>query len=104
MESDVDHAGWSGRLRLWVCPKAAYVVDDVFPVGTTLVVERFSHARISDGVPQSVFMMEKVSSVDRRGAGRPSREGWACAVYDAGGRNMGRHALADGICRWAIMS
>lgn len=104
VESDTEVSGEPGCLRLWVCPKAASVTDDEpFPVGTALIVETFSCAPGSGGVLQSVFVMEKVSSVDGRGPGRPPREGWAYAAYDAGGQAMGQDAIADGICRLSII-
>ncbi len=104
VESNIDVSGKTGCMRLWVCPQASFITDDEpFPVGTTLVVETFSRTRVSGGGLQSVFVMEKVSSVDGRGVGRPSREGWTYAAYNAVGQEIGLDAVAAGICRLSII-
>ncbi|NOS77512.1 MAG: hypothetical protein HOP35_06165 [Nitrospira sp.] len=104
IESEVDVSGVSRYLRFAVCPKAASVPDeDTFPVGTTLVVETFSSAPVTGGQLRSVFVMEKVSSLDHQGMGRRSREGWAYATYDAVGRVVASDALDCGICRLPVM-
>ena len=104
VESDTEVSGEPGCLRLWVCPKAASITDDEpFPVGTTLVVERLLRGPVAGGALESVFVMGKISSVDSRGPGRLPREGWTYAAYDAGGREMGHDAVADGICRLSII-
>lgn len=104
VESEVDRPGQPAYLRFAVCPKAASVTDDEpFPVETTLVVETFSRSPVSGGVLQAVFVMEKVSSVEGCGAGRPPREGWAYAAYDAVGQEMGHEAVAEGMCRLSII-
>ncbi|MDO9117082.1 MAG: cytochrome P460 family protein [Nitrospira sp.] len=104
IESDVDVSGAARYLRFAVCPKAASVTDeDTFPVGTALVVETFSSAPGTGGQLRSVFVMEKVSSLDRQGLGRRSREGWAYATYDAIGRVVASDALDCGVCRLPVM-
>ncbi len=104
IESDVEVSGVPRYLRFAVCPKAASVTDeDTFPVGTALVVETFSAAPITGGQLRSVFVMEKVSSLDRQGMGRRSREGWAYATYDAVGRVVAGDALDCGVCRLPVM-
>jgi len=104
IESDVEVSGVPRYLRFAVCPKAASVTDeDTFPFGTALVVETFSSAPITGGQLRSVFVMEKVSSLDRQGVGRCSREGWAYATYDAVGRVVASDALDCGVCRLPVM-
>lgn len=104
IESGVEVSGVPRYLRFAVCPKAASVTDeDTFPVGTALVVETFSAAPITGGQLRSVFVMEKVSSLDRQGMGRRSREGWAYATYDAVGRVVAGDALDCGVCRLPVM-
>lgn len=104
IESDVDVSGVPRYLRFAVCPKAASVTDeDTFPVGTALVVETFSSAPGTGGQLRSVFVMEKVSSLDHQGMGHRSREGWAYATYDAVGRVVASDALDCGVCRLPVM-
>lgn len=104
IESGVEVSGVPRYLRFAVCPKASSVTDeDTFPVGTALVVETFSSAPITGGQLRSVFVMEKVSSLDRQGMGRCSREGWAYATYDAVGRVVASDALDCGVCRLPVM-
>lgn len=104
VESDVEVSGIPRYLRFAVCPKAASVTDeDTFPVGAALVVETFSSAPVTGGHLRSVFVMEKVSSLDHPGLGRHSREGWAYATYDGGGRVVASDALDCGVCRLPVM-
>ena len=104
IETDVEVSGAPRYLRFAVCPKAASVTDeDTFPVGTALVVETFSAAPVIGGQLHSVFVMEKVSSLDRHDQGKASREGWAYATYDAVGRVVASDALDCGICRLPVM-
>lgn len=104
IESDVEVSGVPRYLRFAVCPKAASVTDEeTFPVGTALVVETFSSAPVSRGQLRSVFVMEKVSSLDHHGLGHHSREGWAYATYDAVGRVVASDALDCGVCRLPVM-
>ncbi len=104
IESDVEVSGAPQYLRFAVCPKAASVTDeDTFPVGTALVVETFSAAPVIGGQLRSVFVMEKVSSLDREGMGRRSHESWAYATYDAVGRVVASDALDCGVCRLPVM-
>ena len=104
IESDVEVSGAPRYLRFAVCPKAASVTDEeTFPVGTALVVEAFSSAPVTGGHLRSVFVMEKVSSLDYQGLGHRSREGWAYATYDAVGRVVASDALDCGVCRMPAM-
>jgi hypothetical protein len=104
IESDVDVSGIPWYLRFAVCPKAASVTDEeTFPVGTALVVETFSSAPGTGGQLRSVFVMEKVSSLDPHDSGKPSRDGWAYATYDAVGRVVAGDALDCGVCRLPVM-
>jgi len=100
VESGLDVSEGSRHLRLSVCPKAASVNDgETFPVGTALVVETFSSAPRAGGQLRSVFVLEKVSSLNRQGLARRSREGWAYARYDMAGCELSRDAAACGLCR-----
>ena len=104
IESDVDVSGVPHYLRFAVCPKAASVTDeDTFPVGTALVVETLSCSPVTGGQLRSVYVMEKVSSLDHQAMGRRSREGWAYATYDAVGRVVASDALDSGVCRLPVM-
>lgn len=104
VESNTEGMGTLSSLRLWVCPKAAAVSSgEPFPVGTTLVVERFVYPSSRDKILQSVFVLEKVVSIDGCEAGRPLREGWAFASYEADGRKVARDAAACGICRLPVL-
>lgn len=104
IESDVEVPGVQRHLRFAVCPRAASVTDEeTFPVGTALVVETYSCSPVTGGQLLSVFLMEKVSSLDHQGMGRRSREGWAYATYDAVGRVVASDALDCGICRLPVM-
>lgn len=104
IESEVTLSGAQRYLRCAVCPKAVTVTDDgTFPVGTALVVETFSRAPLQGGELCSVFVMEKVSSVDQHSQGHCSQEGWAYATYDAIGRKLSSNAAACGICRLPVM-
>lgn len=104
IESGVDVSGVRRYLCFAVCPKAASVTDeDTFPVGATLVVETFSSAPVTGGQLRSVYVMEKVSSLDHQAMGRRSREGWAYATYDAVGRVVASDALDCGVCRLPVM-
>jgi Cytochrome P460 len=104
IESDVALSGAQRYLRFAVCPKAITVTDDdTFPVGAALVVETFSRAPLQGGELRSVFVMEKVSSMDQRSQGQSSQEGWAYATYDAIGRELLSDASACGICRLPVM-
>jgi len=104
IESDVEVSGALRYLRFAVCPKAASVTDeDAFPIGTALVVETFSAPPVTGGQLQSIFVMGKVSSLDRHNQGKASREGWAYATYDAVGRVVASDALDCGVCRLPVM-
>jgi len=104
IESDVEVSGVQRHLRFAVCPKAVSVTDEeTFPVGTALVVETFSSSPMARGQLRSVFVMEKVSSLDHQGMGQHSREGWAYATYDAVGRVVANDALDCGLCRLPVM-
>lgn len=105
IESDVTVSGAQRYLRFFVCPKATTVTDDeTFPVGTALVVETFFCAPPQGGALRSLFVMEKVSSLDARGGGSGSQEGWAYATYDAVGRELSSDAASCGICRLPVMA
>ncbi|MCS6293706.1 MAG: cytochrome P460 family protein [Nitrospira sp.] len=104
IESEVDVSGIPRHLRFAVCPRAASVTDEeTFPVGTALVVETFSSSPMAGGQLRSVFVMEKVLSLDHQGLGRRSREGWAYATYDAVGRVVASDALDCGVCRLPVI-
>ena len=104
VESRFDNSGAPGYLRLSVCPKAAGISgEEVFPVGTTLVVETFSRDPINRDALRSVFVMEKVSSLVLHSAGQPFQEGWAYATYNAAGRAAAGNAVACGICRLSLL-
>lgn len=103
VESDGDASGRARSLRLSVCPKAASVTDDeTFPVGTALVVETFSSAPVTGRRLRSIFVMEKVSSLDRQGLGRRSQEGWAYATYDMTGCEVASAATVCGLRRLPV--
>lgn len=103
IESDVTVSGGERCLRFAVCPKATTVTDDeTFPVGTALVVETFSSPLLQGGELRSVFVMEKVSSMELRNRGAGSHEGWAYATYDAVGRELSSDAAACGLCRLPV--
>ncbi|MCC6141523.1 MAG: hypothetical protein IT389_13015 [Nitrospira sp.] len=103
VESGVDVSEGARSLRLFVCPKAASVTDDeTFPVGTALVVETFSSAPLVGGQLRSVFVLEKVSSLDRQGMVRHSREGWAYASYDMAGCELSSDAAVCGLRRLPV--
>ena len=104
IESDVDVSGVPRYMRFAVCPKAVPVTgEETFPVGTALVVETFSSSPMAGGQLRSVFVMEKVSSLDHQGMGHQSREGWAYATYDAVGRVVASDALDCGVRRLPVM-
>ncbi|ULA64144.1 MAG: CytochromeP460 domain-containing protein [Nitrospira sp.] len=100
VESNGDVSGGARYLRLSVCPRAASVTDDeTFPVGTALVVETFSAAPVTGGQLRSVFVMEKVSSLDCQGLGHRSQEGWAYATYSMSGGGLSNGAASWGLRR-----
>lgn len=104
IESDVTLSGAQRYLRFFASRKAITVTDDdTFPVGTALVVETFSRAPLQGGELRSVFVMEKVSSLDLGSQGQRSQEGWAYATYDAVGRELSSDAAACGVCRLPVM-
>ena len=105
IESVVMVAGAERSLRFAVCPKATTVTDDeTFSVGAALVVETFSRAPRQGGQLQSVFVMEKVSSLKLGRQGTGSHEGWAYAAYDAVGLELSSDAAVCGLCRLPVMA
>lgn len=98
VETELDLRGCRQRLRFYVCPQAAILADDEsFPVGTTLVIDRYrieSHGEPADEPLLSRSVMGKYAGVMTGRSDRAPYGAWGFATYGADGKSLVSDAMS----------
>lgn len=99
VESELGSHGRRRRLRFYVCPTAAILLDyQPFPIGTAFVVET-TQIEPMDEPLVSRFVMEKYAGVMSGQSDRAQYGAWASATYGSAGDVLSMGKTSCGIRR-----
>ena len=104
----VEAEAGTGRSRqafkLFVCPKGVSTAyDERFPVGTVFVVETLVFENRARGPLTSIFVMQKLASVDVHGRNSARQDVWIYGMYESVKLVQAGVGTPCGICRLPVM-